>query len=87
MKNFPHQINNLAKLTEALGIGLEMNGVNLERGPIRIEPRDPHSRPPEIVIGTVAHVYQPPGGVTKVIAIRPAVDFSALEFALVVTGR
>ena len=43
--------------------------------------------PPEIVIGTVAHVYQPPGGVTKVIAIRPAVDFSALEFALVVTGR
>jgi len=43
--------NGPGKLTEALGIGLEMNGVNLERGPIRIEPRDPHSRPPEIVIG------------------------------------
>jgi rod shape-determining protein MreC len=43
--------------------------------------------PPEIVIGTVAHVYQVPGALTKSISVRPAVDFSALEFVLVVTGR
>jgi DNA-3-methyladenine glycosylase len=43
--------NGPGKLTEALGIGLELNGADLERGPIRIEPRPPDSRPPEIVIG------------------------------------
>jgi len=43
--------------------------------------------PPEIVVGTVAHVYQSPGSLTKTISIRPAVDFSALEYVLVVTGR
>ena len=42
--------------------------------------------PPEIPIGTVSHVYREPGGLTKVIAVRPAVDFSALEVVLVVTG-
>jgi rod shape-determining protein MreC len=41
--------------------------------------------PPEVVIGTVAHVYEPPGALTKIISVRPAVDFSALEFVLVVT--
>jgi DNA-3-methyladenine glycosylase len=43
--------NGPGKLTEALGIGLELNGVSLEDGPIRIEPRAPASRPPQIVIG------------------------------------
>ena len=43
--------NGPGKLTEALGIGLDLNGVDLENGPIRIEPRDPASRPPEIVTG------------------------------------
>jgi rod shape-determining protein MreC len=41
--------------------------------------------PPEIVIGVVSHVYQQPGTLTKLIAIRPSVDFSSLEFVLVVT--
>jgi DNA-3-methyladenine glycosylase len=43
--------NGPGKLTEALGIGLELNGVSLEDGPIRIEPREQGSRPPQIVIG------------------------------------
>jgi DNA-3-methyladenine glycosylase len=44
--------NGPGKLTEALGIGLELNGVSLETGPIRIEPRPAGSRPPEVVMGT-----------------------------------
>jgi DNA-3-methyladenine glycosylase len=44
--------NGPGKLTEALDIGLELNGASLEDGPIRIEPRDPAARPPEIVTGT-----------------------------------
>jgi DNA-3-methyladenine glycosylase len=43
--------NGPGKLTEALGIGLGLNGANLETGPVRIEPRDAGSRPPEIVTG------------------------------------
>jgi DNA-3-methyladenine glycosylase len=43
--------NGPGKLTEALAIGLEMNGVSLETGPIRIEPRPAGSRPPEVVMG------------------------------------
>jgi len=43
--------NGPGKLTEALGVGLELNGSSLTDGPIRIEPRDPASRPPEIVAG------------------------------------
>jgi DNA-3-methyladenine glycosylase len=43
--------NGPGKLTEALGIGLDLNGANLETGAIRIEPRDPSSRAPEIVNG------------------------------------
>ena len=43
--------NGPGKLTEALGIGLDLNGANLAIGPIRIEPRDPASRPPEVVTG------------------------------------
>jgi DNA-3-methyladenine glycosylase len=43
--------NGPGKLTEALGIGLEMNGVSLEDGPIRIEPRPADARPPRIVMG------------------------------------
>jgi DNA-3-methyladenine glycosylase len=44
--------NGPGKLTEALGIGLEMNGVSLLDGPIRIEVRAADSRAPEIVTGT-----------------------------------
>jgi DNA-3-methyladenine glycosylase len=44
--------NGPGKLTEALGIGLEMNGVSLADGPIRIEARPPGARRPEVVTGT-----------------------------------
>ena len=43
--------------------------------------------PPGILIGFVSHVYTDPASLTKVIQVRPAVDFSSLEFVLVVTGR
>ena len=43
--------------------------------------------PPNIVIGFVSRVYTDPGQLAKVVEVRPAVDFSALEFVLVVTGR
>ena len=44
--------NGPGKLTEALGIGLDLNGVRLEDGPIRIEPRPADARAPEVVTGT-----------------------------------
>lgn len=44
--------NGPGKLTEALGIGLEMNGVDLSDGPISIDPRPPHARAPRVVTGT-----------------------------------
>jgi DNA-3-methyladenine glycosylase len=44
--------NGPGKLTEALGVGLELNGVALEDGPIRIEPRRFEDRAPVIVTGT-----------------------------------
>jgi DNA-3-methyladenine glycosylase len=44
--------NGPGKLTEALGIGLELNGVSLEDGPIRIEPRRQDEREPRIATGT-----------------------------------
>jgi DNA-3-methyladenine glycosylase len=39
------------KLTQALGIGLELNGTSLIDGPIRIEPRAPGWEAPPIDIG------------------------------------
>ena len=39
------------KLTQALGIGLELNGTSLVDGPIRIEPRVPGWEAPSIDIG------------------------------------
>jgi DNA-3-methyladenine glycosylase len=39
------------KLTEALGVGLELNGVPLDREPFRIEPRAGEWRSPRIVAG------------------------------------
>lgn len=42
--------------------------------------------PPEILIGFVSFTYTRPGSLTKSIAVRPAVDFSSLEFVEVVTG-
>jgi DNA-3-methyladenine glycosylase len=44
--------NGPGKLTEALGIGLDLNGVSLIDGPIEIEPRSAGERDPEIVAGT-----------------------------------
>jgi rod shape-determining protein MreC len=43
--------------------------------------------PPRILIGVVSHVYSQPGSLDKLVAIRPAVDFSSLVFVLVVTGH
>jgi rod shape-determining protein MreC len=40
--------------------------------------------PPEIPIGFVSHEFTDPGKLNKTIAIRPAVNFSALQFVLVV---
>jgi rod shape-determining protein MreC len=42
--------------------------------------------PPEIPIGRVSHVFSRPGSLTTTIEISPAVNFSALELVLVVTG-
>ena len=41
--------------------------------------------PPDIPIGFVSHVYSARGSLTKTIEMAPAVDFSALEFVLVIT--
>jgi DNA-3-methyladenine glycosylase len=43
--------NGPGKLTQALGIGLELNGTSLVDGPIRIEPRAPGWEAPDIAIG------------------------------------
>jgi rod shape-determining protein MreC len=43
--------------------------------------------PPDILIGFVSSTYTRPGSLTKSLLIRPAVDFSALEFVEVVTGH
>jgi DNA-3-methyladenine glycosylase len=39
------------KLTQALGIGLELNGTSLVDGPIAVQERAPEARPPEIATG------------------------------------
>jgi DNA-3-methyladenine glycosylase len=39
------------KLTQALGIGLELNGSSLVSGPIEVLAREPEAREPRIVIG------------------------------------
>jgi DNA-3-methyladenine glycosylase len=39
------------KLTQALGIGLDLNGSSLVDGPIEMLARDPAARPPRIVLG------------------------------------
>jgi rod shape-determining protein MreC len=43
--------------------------------------------PAEIPIGTVSHVFSRLGSLNTTIEISPAVDFSALEFVLVVTKK
>ncbi|MBA3727731.1 MAG: rod shape-determining protein MreC [Actinobacteria bacterium] len=43
--------------------------------------------PPRIVIGSVSHVTGGSGGVSKIITVRPAVDFSSLDIVLVVTNH
>jgi len=39
------------KLTQALGVGLGLNGADLARGPVEIGPLEPGDRQPEIVLG------------------------------------
>ncbi len=43
--------------------------------------------PPGILVGFVSQVRGQPGGFTNDITVRPAVDFSALQFVLVLTER
>jgi DNA-3-methyladenine glycosylase len=43
--------NGPGKLTQALGIGLSLNGTSLVEGPIEIRAREPLEREPHIVIG------------------------------------
>jgi DNA-3-methyladenine glycosylase len=43
--------NGPGKLTQALAIGLELNGTSLIDGPIRIEPRAPGWEAPDVAIG------------------------------------
>ena len=43
--------NGPGKLTQALGIGLSLNGTSLEDGPIEILRREPGARDPRVVIG------------------------------------
>ena len=43
--------NGPGKLTQALGIGLELNGSSLIDGPIRIDPRPADAPEPDIVLG------------------------------------
>jgi DNA-3-methyladenine glycosylase len=52
--------NGPGKLTEALAIGLELNGADLESGPIRIERRPENAREPEIVLGTRIGITKAP---------------------------
>jgi DNA-3-methyladenine glycosylase len=52
--------NGPGKLTQALGIGLELNGTSLIDGPIRIEPRTPGWEAPQIASG-------PRIGITKAV--------------------
>jgi DNA-3-methyladenine glycosylase len=40
------------KLTQALGIGLDLNGTSLLGGPIEVLPRTADERPPRVVTGT-----------------------------------
>jgi len=39
------------KLTQSLGIWLDLNGVPLDRGPIEVHARDPETAEPEVVTG------------------------------------
>ena len=43
--------NGPGKLTQALGIGLALNGTSLVEGPIEILAREPAARPPHVVAG------------------------------------
>ena len=40
--------------------------------------------PGEIPVGTVSHVIEDPAALEKFVTVRPAVDFSSLDFVLVV---
>jgi DNA-3-methyladenine glycosylase len=48
---FEDLANGPGKLTQALGIGLDLNGTSLVGGPIAIDPAPPGEPPPDIVVG------------------------------------
>src|ERR687895_821557 len=51
VRNDEELCNGPGKLTQALGIGLLLNGTSLEDGPIEILRREPGAREPRVVIG------------------------------------
>jgi DNA-3-methyladenine glycosylase len=51
LERVEHLCSGPAKLTQALGIGLDLNGSSLADGPIEVLARDPAARPPRIVLG------------------------------------
>jgi DNA-3-methyladenine glycosylase len=54
--------NGPGKLTQALGIGLELNGTSLRTGPVRFGPRPPAWESPDVVVG-------PRIGITKAVEL------------------
>jgi DNA-3-methyladenine glycosylase len=51
LERVEHLCSGPGKLTQALGIGLDLNGSSLVDGPIEVLARDPAARPPRIVLG------------------------------------
>jgi DNA-3-methyladenine glycosylase len=51
LERVEHLCSGPGKLTQALGIGLDLNGSSLVDGPIGVLARDPAARPPRIVLG------------------------------------
>jgi DNA-3-methyladenine glycosylase len=51
LERVEHLCSGPGKLTQALGIGLDLNGSSLVDGPTEVLARDPAARPPRIVLG------------------------------------
>jgi cell shape-determining protein MreC len=43
--------------------------------------------PPDILIGTVSRAFSEPDSVESSVTIRPAVDFSTLQYVLVIARK